>query len=65
MINVNGSDIEWKENLTITELFKICKFNFKVLVVQVNKKIVKKEDFATTIIQDNAEVRIHHVISGG
>jgi len=54
-----------KENLTINELLKLKKFSFTRLVVKINGKLVKRENFDSVSIQENDNVEIIHMISGG
>lgn len=54
-----------KESLTISELLEYKKFTFKMLVVKVNGKPIKKEDYATTYLKDGDNVQVIHLISGG
>ena len=51
--------------LTIEELLAIKKFTFKMLVVKINGKLIKKEEYDTTLINDGDDVHIIHLISGG
>lgn len=54
-----------KEVLTITELLALKRFTFRMLVVKVNGKPIKKEDFDSTYVKDGDNVQIIHLISGG
>jgi thiamine biosynthesis protein ThiS len=54
-----------KENLTINELLKLKKFSFTRLVVKINGKLVKRENFDSVSFQENDNVEIIHMISGG
>ncbi|MHB8904586.1 MAG: sulfur carrier protein ThiS [Melioribacteraceae bacterium] len=54
-----------KENLTINELLKLKKFSFTRLVVKINGKLVKRENFDLVSFQENDNVEIIHMISGG
>jgi len=64
-ITVNNNKIDWQEGLTIDEILKIMNYSFKMLVVKVNDKLVKKDEYKTRIIPENADVKIIHLISGG
>ena len=66
MIRVNNKfDVEWQEGMTMDSLLKILKFTFPMIVVSVNGKIVPKSDYATTVIEDNDQVKVIHLIAGG
>ena len=64
-ITVNNNKIEWQKGLTIDKILKIMKYSFKMLVVKVNGELVKKDEYKTRIIPENADVKIIHLISGG
>ncbi|RLC50540.1 MAG: thiamine biosynthesis protein ThiS [Candidatus Cloacimonadota bacterium] len=64
-ILVNGREMEWEENLTIDEILKRNKFSFKMLVVKVNGKLIKKEEYKSFVVPPNADVKVIHLISGG
>ena len=53
------------ESCTVNDLLKIKNFTFKMLIVKINGKLVKKEDYVTAIINDGDNVNVLHLISGG
>lgn len=54
-----------KSEMTIRELLTEKNFTFKMLVIKVNNKLVKKEAYETTIITEGDNVSVIHLISGG
>ena len=52
-------------SLTVDELLGVKKFSFKLLVIKINGKLVKKEDFNRATIADGDDVTVLHLISGG
>jgi sulfur carrier protein len=65
-ITLNNNPEEFEvDKLTITEVLKIKNFTFKMLIVKINGKLVKKNDYGTAMISDGDEVNILHLISGG
>ncbi len=52
-------------SLTINELLKLKKFSFTRLVVKINGKLVKRENFDLASFSENDNVEIIHMISGG
>ena len=65
MIIVNGRKIDFVENETVSGLLKRLKYVFPNVVVKINGELVKKTDFADTVINDESEVAVIHMISGG
>ncbi|PIP55284.1 MAG: thiamine biosynthesis protein ThiS [Bacteroidetes bacterium CG23_combo_of_CG06-09_8_20_14_all_32_9] len=54
-----------EETFNITELLKRKNFTFRMLVVKVNNKIVKRNDFENTFVKNGDNVSVIHLISGG
>ncbi len=64
-IKVNENIVEWHDNLTISELLKIMKYTFPMLVIKVNGQLIKKNQYKTFIVPNNSDVKIIHLMSGG
>jgi len=64
VLNNNPETIE-RENMTITDLLKWKKFTFKMLVIKINGKLVKKNDYDNARVQEGDDVVVLHLISGG
>ena len=56
---------EWRQGMTIQELIEKKNFIFKMLVVKIDNKLIKKADYAKTTIPDKSNVQILHLMSGG
>ena len=54
-----------EENLTISEVLKLKKFSFKMLVIKVNGKLIKKNQYDIQEVVHEDNVQIIHLISGG
>jgi len=64
-ITVNNHKIDWCENMTIDKILKIMKYSFKMLVIKVNGKLVKRNEYSNFVVPANADVKVIHLISGG
>ena len=64
-ITVNENIVEWHENLTVTELLKIMKYTFPMLIVKVDGEIVKKNQYGLFLIPEDSDVKVIHLMSGG
>jgi thiamine biosynthesis protein ThiS len=65
-IVVNNSDEVIKvERLTVSELLKIKNFTFRMLVVKINGKLIRKDEYDGTVINDGDDVMVLHLVSGG
>jgi len=65
MIEVNGNIVDFVENETVKDLLKRMKYTFPNVVVKINGKLVKRADFADTVIHNDSKVAVIHMISGG
>ncbi len=64
-ITVNENIIDWEENMTITRILKIMNYTFRMLVVKVDGKLIKRNEYETTIVIPGADVKVIHLMSGG
>ncbi len=65
MIKVNENKVDWEAGMTVRSLLIKMTYTFPMLVVKINGNLVKKADYDTTLIPDEAEVMVIHLISGG
>ena len=54
-----------KESLTVQELLDIKNFTFKMLIIKLNGKLVKKHEYDSAIINNEDNVIVLHLVSGG
>lgn len=54
-----------KETLTVEEMLEIKKFSFKLRIVKINGRFIKKENYNTEIIKDGDNVDMLYLMSGG
>ncbi|MBT3755739.1 MAG: sulfur carrier protein ThiS [Candidatus Cloacimonetes bacterium] len=64
-ITVNEISLNWEEDMNIIEILKRMNYTFRMLVIKVDGKLVKKNEYATTFVQPGADVKVIHLISGG
>ena len=65
-ITLNNREESFEQSsLSISDLLKVKKFTFKLLVIKVNDKFIKKGQYDETIISDGDNVAVIHLISGG
>lgn len=53
------------DQLTINQLLTLKNFTFRMMVIKVNGKLIKKSQRESTIIRDGDDVQVLHMISGG
>ncbi len=61
----NKEEILPKDNITINELLVIKNFTWKMLVIKVNGKVLKRSEYESTILKENDDVSVFHLITGG
>jgi len=54
-----------KAVITVNELLAIKRFTFKMLVVKINGKLIKKNEYGIATIKNGDDVLVIHLISGG
>jgi thiamine biosynthesis protein ThiS len=64
ILNNNSESFE-KSEMSIAEILKAKNFIFKMLVIKVNDRIIKKQEYDTTIVIEGDNVVILHLVSGG
>ena len=64
ILNNNPETFQVKE-CTVNELLKAKNFTFKMLIIKVNGRLIKKDDYDTTFITEGDNVNVLHLISGG
>lgn len=64
-ITVNGRTVAWEEGMTIQTVLEVMNYTFRMLVVKVNGRLVKKEEYKTFPVPENADIKVIHMVAGG
>ncbi|HQH19491.1 MAG TPA: sulfur carrier protein ThiS [Bacteroidales bacterium] len=64
ILNNTETELNYSQ-ITVKELLVIKKFTFKMLVIKINDKLVKNEEYANALIHNGDKVDVIHLISGG
>jgi sulfur carrier protein len=62
---INGKADSIEGGVTVLDLLAAKKIDPAVVVVEVNKSIVKKENFGSAVMRDNDTVEILRFVGGG
>ncbi|KXG73731.1 sulfur carrier protein ThiS [Thermotalea metallivorans] len=65
MIQVNGKDFEWEEDLTVQKLLEKKRYTYPKIIVKVNDHLIPKEEYELTPIHDGDDVKVIHLLAGG
>ena len=61
----NREEVLEFEFLTISELLKVKKYSFEMLIIKINGKLIKNENYSVETIKDGDDVMVIHLMSGG
>ena len=64
ILNNRNEDFDFQE-LTILRIIELKKYTFPRLVTKLNGTLIKKPEYAATIVKDGDILEIIHLISGG
>ncbi|HSQ35118.1 MAG TPA: sulfur carrier protein ThiS [Candidatus Binatia bacterium] len=65
-ISLNHQDVSMAgESLSVRELLAAMKFTFPLIVVKINGRLIKKEDYERVFVGDGDNVEAIHLMSGG
>jgi len=53
------------ETISISELIKLQKFSFKMLIIKLNGTLIKKENQSETLVKEGDNLEVIHLMSGG
>lgn len=54
-----------KDELTVSEILELSNFSYKLLIVKLNGKYIKKEAYDKTVVHDNDDLMVLHLVTGG
>jgi len=64
ILNNNPESFERSE-MSIAQLLIEKNFIFKMLVIKVNDKVIRKQEYESCIVKDGDNVVVLHLVSGG
>jgi len=64
-ITVNYRKIDYVEGESVTRLLKRMKYIHPMVIVKVNGEVISRSKFKDTKIEDEANVEVLHIESGG
>ena len=65
MINVDDKDMDWVEDMTISDLIEKIENTDHCAAVRLNNVLVSSPNFDKIIIPDNAKIYLLPLIAGG
>ncbi|MFH0838561.1 MAG: sulfur carrier protein ThiS [Candidatus Omnitrophota bacterium] len=64
-VHINGEKRKFKKTTTIDEILKSLKIDKRLVVVEVNYKVIKKEMLHKVFIKDKDSIEIVQFVGGG
>lgn len=61
----NREELFSEDKLSVNEILSKKNFSFKMLVIKVNGKLIKKTEYESTFVSDGDDLMVLHLISGG
>lgn len=65
VLNNRNEKFDNVSKMTVQELLDAKKFSFKFLVVKINGKVIRPDEYDKAVINDGDKVNVLHLISGG
>ena len=65
MITAKGKKLDWHEGLTIREVLDTLGYNFPSVLVRVNGTIVRRKEWDSSAVPDEADVEVRPIVAGG
>ncbi|NHN35344.1 sulfur carrier protein ThiS [Paenibacillus agricola] len=62
---INGEERELESLSTVAELLTLFKLEQKILVVELNRDIVERNEYNTTPLHEGDKLEIVHFVGGG
>lgn len=65
MVLINGKEVKIKNEISLYELLKENEFEPDFVAVEVNQKLVKRENFKNFLVKDGYKVEVFSFVGGG
>ena len=65
MVLINGKEVKIKNEISLYEILKENKFDPSFVAVEVNEKLVKRENFKNFLVKDGYKVEVFSFVGGG
>jgi len=65
MLNNRNEVLDDRDQITISELLNHKNYSFPNIVVRVNGALVKKDNYSCTVVREDDQVEMIHMVSGG
>jgi thiamine biosynthesis protein ThiS len=65
-IRLNNRTEEFdRDEMTVSEMLKIKRFTYRMRIVKINGRLIRKENYDSAVIRDGDDVQMLYLMSGG
>lgn len=64
MLNNRPEEFD-KDEITVSEMLDIKRFTYRMRLVKINGKLIKKDKYDRAVIKDGDDVKMLYLMSGG
>lgn len=64
-ITLNGKTEEIRESMTLLKLMEFFHLRPERVAVELNKKVIRQEDYASSRVREGDTIEIVHMVGGG
>ena len=65
-IILNGREEEFEgKTISVSEMLVLKKFSFRMRIVKVNGRLISRDDYGSSVINDGDIVQMFYLMSGG
>jgi len=54
-----------RDEMTVSEMLNIKRFTYRMRIVRINGKLIKRDEYNKTVIRDGDDVQMLYLMSGG
>ena len=65
LLNNRNEIFDDYNEISVEQLMKLKNFTFPMIIIKINGKLIKKEEYSASIIKNGDDVTALHLISGG
>lgn len=65
MLKLNHDTVDYVDNENLLELLKREGYDSTFVAIEVDDELVKRKDFETFIVKDNAKIEVFSIMGGG
>ena len=65
VLNKRKTELKQYNEITIDKLLEEVRYSFPLIIVKVNNRLIKKENYKAAVVKDGDTVDVIHLVGGG